>query len=86
MIPEINGLELVDLIRAAEKELDIEVSKGVAILLISSFPDKDSIIGKYGGQCCGFLTKPVVRKKLIEKLEEPGLIQEENVDTTNNSS
>jgi two-component system chemotaxis response regulator CheY len=74
LLPENNGLEIWNSIRAYEKKHGIGGSDGVKIIMSSvldSFKDNQM---SFQEECEAYLAKPITKEKLDETLQQFGLI------------
>ena len=76
MMPEMDGQEALKQIRAHEAESGIMIGKGIKIIMTTALDDSKNIMTSFKGQCDGYITKPIIRTKLIELLQKFSLIKE----------
>ncbi|MGN7612939.1 response regulator [Magnetococcales bacterium HHB-1] len=75
MMPEMNGQEALKEIRRIEKEHPSQTLRETAIIMVTALDSaKDVIEAYYRGGCTDYLTKPITRSALFEKLRNNGLI------------
>lgn len=74
MMPNLDGQDALKKIRDLEKEKGIRVGEGAKILMITAMDDDDSRLVSFLRLCDGYLTKPLQKKELFEKLREIELI------------
>jgi two-component system chemotaxis response regulator CheY len=75
MMPEMDGQETLKQIRQIEKEKGKYDLDGVKVLMTTCLDDSDNIKMAFREQCEGYLVKPIDREKLINKLQEFGLVK-----------
>ncbi|MGE5583573.1 MAG: response regulator [Bacillota bacterium] len=75
LMPEMDGQEVLTEIRQIERELGIKGSGSVKVITISILSDVSNIQTVFKGQCEAFLPKPIEKKKLMETLENLGLLK-----------
>lgn len=76
MMPQMNGHETLQSIREVEKREGVPMGQGVKILMVSALSDMSNIMKSFLELCDGYMTKPLGRVELMEKLEEIGLFGE----------
>ncbi len=74
LMPEMDGQEVLKEIRQNEKEMGIGDSDCVKIILISILSDICNIKNAFKEQCEAFIPKPIEKKKIMETLQDLGLI------------
>jgi len=74
MMPEINGQEVLKIIREKEKTLGILPQNEVKIIMTTALQTpKDVFEAYYRGGCTSYLPKPLERKILIKYLDDLGI-------------
>jgi two-component system, chemotaxis family, chemotaxis protein CheY len=74
MMPNIDGLETLKIIRSVEKENQILGNKATKVVMTTALDDSKSIMGAFQAQCEGYLAKPINKSNFIETLQELKLI------------
>lgn len=75
MMPKMNGQEVLKTIRRIEREQEIPVQDEVKIIMTTALDSPQNVIeAYYQGGCTSYLVKPIEKQKLIETLQEYGLI------------
>jgi len=74
MMPEMDGQEALRQIRAQEESRGILSSQGVKIVMTTALGDLKNVGAAYHSLCDAYLTKPVQKTKLMDKLRELKLI------------
>ena len=74
MMPDLDGQDALKKIRDLEKEKGIRVGEGAKILMITALDDDDNKLVSFLRLCDGYLTKPLQKEELFEKLREIELI------------
>ncbi|MDQ2084916.1 response regulator [Herbivorax sp. ANBcel31] len=75
MMPEMDGQELLKKIREYEKEAGLKGLDAVKTVMVTALRDIENIKTAFLEQCEAYLPKPVERKKMIEVLDDLGLIK-----------
>ena len=74
MMPGVNGIELLQMVREEEGKMDIPEEKRSRIIMTTAV-SQDSIIKQaYDAKCDGYLIKPIKRSQLLDAVREMGLI------------
>lgn len=77
MMPEMDGIQALKIIRQKEKEMQIPPKDEVKIIMITALDTPHDVIESYyQGGCNAYLVKPILRKKLLDILKEFRLIPE----------
>ena len=76
MMPEMDGLEVLEEVRRIEEERGISGLSGVKIIMTTALDDPRSIMKAFNKQCEDYLIKPIDRVRLLEKVKELGLMTE----------
>ncbi len=74
MMPNLDGQDALKEIRDIEKEKGIRVGEGAKIIMITAMDDDDYRLVSFLRLCDGYLTKPLQKEQLFEKLREIELI------------
>ena len=74
MMPNLDGQDALKKIRDLENEKGLMAGEGAKILMITAMDDDDSRLVSFLRLCDGYLTKPLQKKELFEKLREIELI------------
>ncbi|MBF0446758.1 MAG: response regulator [Magnetococcales bacterium] len=75
MMPEMNGQEALSAIRKFEKENGVIPQDESVIIMITALSSLQTVVESFeGGGCSAYLTKPVTKKALLEKLQNYGLV------------
>ncbi|MGL1901249.1 MAG: response regulator [Fibrobacterales bacterium] len=69
MMPQMDGMEALEKIRAFEQEHSIAPDSGAKIIMITTVDDKSSIIKSFRSGCESYVVKPVVKHKLLETIK-----------------
>lgn len=75
MMPNLNGQEALKKIRKIEEEQGLNIGEGAKIIMTTALDDSQNVIKAFRESCDGYLTKPITRDKIINQLEELGLIE-----------
>ncbi|MBF0453846.1 MAG: response regulator [Magnetococcales bacterium] len=75
MMPEMNGQEALNLIRKMEKERGVASQDESVIIMITALSSLKTVVESFeGGGCSAYLTKPITKKSLLDKLKNYGLV------------
>jgi two-component system chemotaxis response regulator CheY len=74
MMPNKDGQAVLREIRAMEERYGIHGRRGVPIIMITALGDAENIMEAFKSQCEGYITKPIEREALLEKLRSLNLI------------
>ena len=74
MMPNLDGQDALKKIRDLENEKGLRAGEGAKILMITAMDDDDSRLVSFLRLCDGYLTKPLQKVELFEKLREIELI------------
>ncbi|MBN2333302.1 MAG: response regulator [Deltaproteobacteria bacterium] len=74
MMPEMDGQEALQQIRAQEEARNILSSNGAKIVMTTALNDLKNVSFAYQNLCDAYLTKPIEKAKLIDELRELKLI------------
>ncbi len=73
MMPEMDGQETLKRLRAIEEGLGIGGLAGVKIIMTTALGDKTTVLNCFKNGCEAYLVKPIMKDKLIAKMQELGL-------------
>ncbi|MEA2101185.1 MAG: response regulator [Thermodesulfobacteriota bacterium] len=74
VMPNMNGLEALKKIRAAEKEMEIKEKDRAKIIMTTSDSEQQSVINALKTGADWYLVKPLSKKKFEEELTKLGLV------------
>lgn len=74
MMPEMNGQEALQVLRADEEKAGILAGNGVKVVMTTALRDGDNIVESFTEACDAYLVKPIDRVKLLEELRKLELI------------
>ena len=75
MMPEIDGLKVLQLIREIEKKNEISEDARVKILMVTSLSQKEHVLTAMKAGCDDYMVKPIKKEILESKLKELKLIE-----------
>ncbi len=78
MMPEMNGIEAVKIIRQTEKENGIEGLSGVKIIMTTAKGQPEDIISAFNTGCESYILKPIRKPALMKEIEKLGLFQNQS--------
>ncbi len=75
MMPEMDGIQALQAIRAAEQEGKIRPQ--VKVLMVTALDDPKTVIRSFhDGEASGYIVKPLRKEKLFEELKKLGFLAE----------
>ncbi len=75
MMPEMDGIQALQAIRAAEQEG--KVRPQVKVLMVTALDDPKTVIRSFhDGEASGYIVKPLRKEKLFEELKKLGFLAE----------
>lgn len=74
IMPGMDGRQVLKQIRSAEDRRETAMSDPVKIIMITSASDVDTILASYNNRCDVYVTKPVSRDIIMDKIRYLGLI------------
>ncbi len=75
MMPNMDGREALQKIREIEKEKGIKGSREVKVIMTTALDDPKSIVGSYMEGATAYITKPILKDKILEEVRKLGLIE-----------
>ena len=75
MMPDMDGQNALQGIRAIEQSRNIATGQGMRILMVSALNDSETVLNAFRSECDGYLTKPINRQKLFTELIKFQLIE-----------
>jgi len=73
MMPEMDGLQVLKVIRELEKAACIDDSMAVKVIMITLTQDPQHILGAFREGCAAYIVKPINRSKLFKEMEKLAL-------------
>ncbi len=74
MMPEMDGQDVLALIRQMEEQFGIKGLDGVKIIMSTALDDFSNVSKAFGNQCEGYIVKPIEKDKVIKALQSVGMI------------
>lgn len=74
MMPVMDGQKALELIRADESERSISKDDGISVFMVTALDDEENRKKATETGCDAYLTKPLNKQMVIDKLEELKLI------------
>lgn len=71
-MPEMDGVEVLNRIRALEREKNVPESKRVKIMMVTARSDKDTIMTSVQAGCNDYVVKPFDKTIVAKKLTQMG--------------
>jgi len=81
MMPEMDGQEALKIIRNFEEKSEISPGEGVKIIMTTALDDSVNVMTSFREQCDGYITKPIDKELLLQKLNDLELITWPEEDT-----
>jgi len=76
MMPEMDGQQVLKIIRRREKELGVKPRDEVKVLMTTALDQPHDVVEAfYRGGCTDYLVKPIEKKNLLVKLRECKLLE-----------
>lgn len=73
MMPGKNGQEVLKSIREYEEQHEI-YEQTVKVIMTTALGDSKNVMEAFRQQCEGYIVKPIVRKDLLDKINELGFV------------
>ncbi len=74
MMPNIDGHEALIEIRKIEKEMGLDGSREVKVIMTTALDDPKNVVQAfYKGGATSYIVKPIAKKKLLDEIEKLGL-------------
>lgn len=77
MMPEMDGHKTLKMIRRIEQNNGINGLDGVKVIMTTAMKDSNDIFGAFKEGCEAYIVKPVKKEKLLQEMEELGLLTTE---------
>lgn len=78
MVPQIDGQEVLRIIRNKEKDLGFDNLKNRSqIVMITALNDIDNVLTSFNEQCEGYIIKPFNKEKIVTTMQKLGLLPSE---------
>jgi len=74
MMPRLDGMKTLKIIRDIEKQMEKEIAKKVKIIMTTAINDKETVLNAYDTGCEAYAWKPIETDKFIIVMKELGLI------------
>lgn len=68
MLPDVDGLEILDIIRLEEEYRGISLGEGIFIIMLTAL--KESWMDSFNKGCDDYLSKPYLPQQLLNKIKE----------------
>lgn len=76
MMPEVDGLEALQCIRALERKMEIPHAMGVKVIMVTALDDPHTVIKSFNEyEADSFIVKPLSRHKLAHELQKLNLLK-----------
>jgi len=74
MMPRLDGMKALKIIRDIEKQMEKEIAKKVKIIMTTAINDKETVLNAYDTGCEAYAWKPIETDKFILVMKKLGLI------------
>jgi two-component system chemotaxis response regulator CheY len=74
LMPVMDGQEALRLIREVEDERGLYGDECVKVIITSALDDKRNMLTAFKTGCEGYMTKPIERREMLDKIRELGLL------------
>jgi len=76
MMPKLDGQEALRQIREMEKEIGIQGSAEVKVIMVTALDDPKNVVeAYYRGGATSYIVKPIVKVRLLDEIRSFGLIK-----------
>ncbi|MBX7137298.1 MAG: response regulator [Oligoflexia bacterium] len=76
LMPELDGLEVLNAIRSSEREHGIdEEQKAARVIITTALNDQEHFVKAHCGGSQWYVTKPIKRNELLEAIQDLGLVK-----------
>ena len=75
MMPKMDGLEVLNVIRRTEEEKGIDEFERVKIVMTTSVDDRRNMMNAYKEKCDAYLVKPINKEKMLVQLVGLGILK-----------
>ena len=76
MMPKLDGQEALRRIREMEKEIGIQGSAEVKVIMVTALDDPKNVVeAYYRGGATSYIVKPIVKVRLLDEIRSFGLIK-----------
>ncbi|MEE9609809.1 MAG: response regulator, partial [Desulfatiglandales bacterium] len=73
-MPDMDGVEALKRIRAWEESQNIQIGKGVKVIMVTASKTSDSVLSSFNEGCEAYIVKPFNKENLLAALKELGLV------------
>jgi len=77
MLPDMDGHGVLRIIRAMEKSWGVKEPDSAKVIMTTALADRDNVTKAGQERCDAYIVKPILKEKLVGKLEELGILEEE---------
>ncbi len=74
LMPDMDGIEALKRIREWEESKNIQLGKGVKVLMLTASKASDSVLSSFNEGCEAYIVKPFDKDKMTKALSELGLV------------
>ena len=75
LMPDMDGIEALKWILEWEKPRNIQLGKGVKVVMVTASKASDSVLSAFNEGCESYLVKPFDKEKLAKALSEVGFVE-----------
>ena len=74
LLPEMDGHEVLSEIRRLEAQRSLKIADAVKVIMTTVLKDPNNIMKAFKNNCEEYLSKPIDKQKLLQKIRRMGLI------------
>jgi len=74
-MPDMDGIEALKRIREWEESRNIQLGKGVKVVMLTASKASDSVLSSFKEGCEAYIVKPFDKEDLAKALSELGLVE-----------
>ncbi|MBU7007182.1 response regulator [Phosphitispora fastidiosa] len=75
LMPEMDGHEVLSEIRRTENQRNLNSAEAVKVIMTTMLKDPNNIMKAFKNNCEEYLSKPIEKQKLLQKVRKMGLIE-----------
>ena len=79
MMPNVDGMQALEVIRDIEKEMDVREQDGVKVIMTTALDDPKPVVRAYYKLgAISYIVKPISKKKLLDEVQNLGLLEQKD--------
>ena len=75
LMPDMDGIEALKRIRKWEESRNIQLGKGVKVVMLTASKTSDSVLSSFNEGCEAYVVKPFNKEHLTKAMSELGLVE-----------